>query len=312
MNAGILARIGRAARDPAGAARKLGRLLKPNAAAGHGDAPQSVKMLSAYGDKAKAAGVRELMLYLSFDCDTDEDIAAAVELDAWLRQRGIVASYAVPGAQLNKGAAVWRRLSEAGSPFLNHGGLPHAEWQRDQYRSITFYDRMSDEAVIADMEDGHRINIDVLGRPPEGFRAPHFGCYQRPDQLALVHRTAQRLGYSYCSTTIPSYGLQHGPRVPVGALVELPCFGSWRYPETILDSWTYLADRRRYRLTDTYAELFVETVDRMLAARIPGVLTFYADPSHVLGQAPFLRAIEHAVARGVTSVTGMQLARMAA
>ena len=314
MNSDLLARARRAVRDPIEAVRKLARVLGWNVGEliGEDTSRSRANALTAYGAKAKAAGVHELLLYLSFDCDTDEDIEAAVELDAWLRQRGVVASYAVPGAQLRKGAVTWRQLADSGSPFLNHGGLPHAEWQGDRYRSITFYDQMGDAAVVADIEEGHRINTEVLGRPPEGFRAPHFGCFQRPDQLALVHRTARRLGYAYCSTTIPSFGLAHGPRVLVDGLVELPCFGSWRYPETILDSWTYLADRRQYRLTDTYAELFVETIDSMRAAKIPGVLTFYADPSHVLGQAPFQRAIEHVVSAGVPSVTGMQLARIAA
>lgn len=312
MSSGMAARLARAARDPMGALRKVARGIGLSGGRAPSEASEagSEPALRAYGDRAKAAGIDRLMLFLSFDCDTDPDIDGAPRLDHWLRGLGVRASYAVPGAQLVKGATTWRRLAAQGAAFMNHGALPHAEWQGDQYRSITFYDQMPRDAVVADIEEGHRIGVEILGRAPEGFRAPHFGCFQRPDQLDLVHATAKRLGYAYCSTTIPSYGLGQGPRVRVGEMVELPCFGSWRYPETILDSWTYLADRRVYRLTDTYAELFVETVDRMLDADIPGVLTFYADPSHVLDQAPFTRAIEHAVRRGVPSVTGTELAKL--
>jgi hypothetical protein len=158
------------------------------------------------------------------------------------------------------------------------------------------------------MKEGDRLVREVVGVPPRGFRAPHFGMYQQPEQLQLVHDTARRLGYDYCSTTIPSYGLRYGPVVRHPGLVEIPCFGSWRAPETLLDSWTYLADRRNYVLRDEYYELFGETVEQMLERGIPGVLSYYADPSHVIGQAPFRRAMELVAARSVTSVTGDELA----
>ena len=63
--------------------------------------------------------------------------------------RGIRASYAVPGAQLDKGAAVYRSLADAGAEFLNHGSRPHAEWRGDRYYGITFYNEMSTEDVQA-------------------------------------------------------------------------------------------------------------------------------------------------------------------
>lgn len=268
----------------------------------------SGRALQAYGKLARAAGIERLYLYLSFDCDTDEDAAAAAELDPWLRKLGVRTTYAVPGRQLENGASTWHRLAAAGAVFMNHGGLPHAERRDDRYHSITFYGQMADEDVVTDIEDGDRCVRRVIGAAPRGFRAPHFGLYQESAQLDLVHATARRLGYAYCSTTVPNYALKYGPVVRLGGLVEIPCFGSWRAPETILDSWTYLADQRDYRLRDEYYELFAETVERMLTRGIPGILAYYADPSHVLDQLPFLRAIELAVRRGVPSVTGDDLA----
>ena len=311
-------RAARAARDPAGAANKILRsvglqssiVASASAPDASGSAPTDPgQAFQTYGRLARAAGIDRLFLFLSFDCDTDEDIAAAAELDPWLRRLGVRTTYAVPGRQLEKGEATWRRLAEAGAIFMNHGGFPHAEWRGDRYHSITFYEQMAQDDVVTDIEEGDRCVRKVIGAAPRGFRAPHFGMYQRPDQLGLVHATARRLGYAYCSTTVPSYALKYGPVVQLDGLVEIPCFGSWSAPETILDSWTYLADRRDYRLKDEYYELFAETVERMLAQQVPGVLVYYADPSHVLGQPPFRRAIELAVARGVPSVTGDDLAR---
>ena len=266
-----------------------------------------LQRLESCGALARRAGIDRLYLFLSFDCDTDLDIEAVSEVHGFLAAKGIKATYAVPGAQLEKGAATYRTLADEGAEFINHGGLPHAELQEDKWVGITFYDKMPKEAVVADIRRGHDIVAAVIGSPPRGFRAPHFGCYQQPDQVEVLHRTAAGLGYGYCSTTIPAFGMRHGPAYLTHGLVEFPCFGSVRNPETILDSWTYLADRRHYALGAEYYSLFAETVNTFLDRRIPGVLTWYADPCHVLDQAPFVDAIELAARRGVESVTGSEL-----
>lgn len=255
-----------------------------------------------YGKLARAVGLDRLYLVLSFDCDTDEDAAAIEQLAPDLARRGIRASFAVPGIQLQRGAATYRRLAEEGAEFMNHGALPHAEWRDTRYYSITFYSEMTPEAVVEDMHAGHRIVKEVTGRTPMGFRAPHFGCFQAPEQLDLVYGAARRLGYRYCSTTIPEYALTRGPFYDAGGLWEVPLFGSYRYPPTLLDSWTYLASYERYALKDEYYELFEETVRRLTEERIPGLLSFYVDPAHVVGQAPFLRALDVIRDRGVPSL----------
>src|SRR5215212_2912524 len=103
--------------------------------------PHNEALLLAYAEKAKEAGVDRLTLYLTFDCDTDEDAKAALELDPWLRARGIRAAYAVPGAQLQRAADCYRILKAAGAEFLNHGASPHTEWKGDRYVPITFYNQ---------------------------------------------------------------------------------------------------------------------------------------------------------------------------
>ncbi|RLJ67997.1 polysaccharide deacetylase family protein [Sulfurisoma sediminicola] len=270
----------------------------------------SLKPLDDYVAAARKLGLERPCLFLSFDCDTDLDADAAEEVHDFLESLGIKATYAVPGAQLLKSPAPYRRLAERGAEFMNHGGLPHAEWREDQWAGITFYDSMTPEAVEADIRRGHEIVTEVIGRAPLGFRAPHFGCYQKPQQVDLLHRTAASLGYRYCSTTIPSFGLKFGPAYETHGLVEVPCFGSARYPETILDSWTYLTDRKSYALGDQYLELMTETVEMFLDRQIPAVLTWYADPCHVLDQPPFIRAMELLAKSGVASVAGAELAAL--
>jgi len=269
--------------------------------------PPQLRRLESYAAHARRAGIDRLYLFLSFDCDTDLDIDAVDEVHRFLVSKGIKATYAVPGAQLEKGASAYRKLADSGAEFMNHGSLPHAEWRGDRWVGITFYDKMSEDVVVADIRRGHEIVTTVIGRPPCGFRAPHFGCYQQPEQVEVLHRTAAALGYSYCSTTIPAFAMQKGPAYLTHGLVEFPCFGSARNLETILDSWTYLTDRKDYALGEEYYALFAETLNTLVDHHMPAVLTWYADPCHVLDQPPFIKAIELAASRAITSVTGSGL-----
>ncbi len=269
-------------------------------------------ILLAYGLKARAAGFNRLLFYLTFDCDTDEDAAAALTLDPWLRSLGIRSSYAVPGAQLMRAAEAYRQLAAVGAAFLNHGYHAHAEWRGDRYVPITFYDQFATEVVVQDIRDGDAACREILKQEPDGFRAPHFGSYQAPHQLSVIYETARELGYRYCSTTLPRFALDEGPVVDRGELYEIPLFGSRSAPTAILDSWTYLEDRKSFRLGKQYFDLFRDTVDFMLSKNIPGVLSYYVDPAHVIGQKPFLDAMEMVAARAIPSVTAHELIARAA
>jgi peptidoglycan/xylan/chitin deacetylase (PgdA/CDA1 family) len=271
--------------------------------------PEPVDLFRQYSSLCAAAGVDQVYLNLTFDCDTDQDIAAARDLDVDLRRRGIRAGYAVPGVQLERGAETWQQIEKDGAEFLNHGWQAHAEYRDDRYWPATFYNEMSEAAVLADIRRGHQTVIDVLGSAPEGFRAPHFGSFQSPEQLELLYGCLRPLGYRYGSTTIPSLGLARGPIVDANGIVELPTTGSYRYPTTLLDSWTYLTDRRNYVLDDQYFELFEDTLRRLTEARLPAILTYYADPAHVAGQQSFARALDAVARFGVPSLQGRDIIR---
>lgn len=268
--------------------------------------PENITQLNNYADLCRQAGVNELFLFLTFDCDTDEDIEAAHQVNEGLQARGIKAGYAVPGAQLLKGPSEWKQLAQTGVEFLNHGFAPHAEKRDGRYWSTTFYHEWQPEEVVADITKGHHTVCDVTGQSPRGFRAPHFGSFQEPEQLDLIYKTVKPLGYTYASTTIPALALSRGPVVDMGGITELPTMGSYRYPPTILDSWTYLTDRTNYALGEQYHELFAETVDQMVERNLPGILTYYADPSHVAGQAPFKKAMDKIAALNIPTLHGQE------
>jgi peptidoglycan/xylan/chitin deacetylase (PgdA/CDA1 family) len=263
-----------------------------------------------YREKSAACGLSGLQLFLSFDCDTDWDFEVVEALDSFLDERSIAVTYAVPGAQLERGREFYSAVAARGREFMNHGARPHAEWRQDQYVPITFYQEFSSEEVSADILRGHQIVQEVTGQTAVGFRAPHFGSFQGPDDLALIYRTIEELGYVYASTTIPEKGLHHGPAYLNGGIVELPTFGSARAPLTILDTWTHLTDRRRYALSETYYELFAETIDVLTRNEIPALLTWYGDPSHAWQQTPFMKAMDLIASRSIPTVFGRQAAAL--
>ncbi|HRJ68254.1 MAG TPA: polysaccharide deacetylase family protein [Beijerinckiaceae bacterium] len=272
--------------------------------------PDPLQPFERYLALGRAQGIEQPTLFLSFDCDTDLDFTAALEVKRFLDSLGIKATWAVPGVQIERGADTYRSIAATGAEFMNHGQLPHTAWGEDRYISITWYHEMTPEDVTADILAGDATIRRVLGVTPGGFRAPHFGHYAAPDQLALVHACARQLGYSYCSTTLPAYGLGNGPLHDADGIVELPTFGSLVAPTSVLDSWSYLTDRRVYQLGDVYAELMCATAERLVSERAAALLTWYADPSHVVGQAPFERAMQRLVSLGIPSLHGSEAAAL--
>nr|WP_249157625.1 polysaccharide deacetylase family protein [Bradyrhizobium diazoefficiens] len=302
-----------AATQPSQAVERIKQLVG-NARASTPEAPAAtplndLSIFERYASHAASLGLSKPLLFLSFDCDTDLDPPATVEVMKLLDSLEIKATFAVPGVQLERGIDIYREVAQR-CEFMNHGHLPHAEWRDDRYVGTTFYENMPVSAVEADIRKGHETVTRLTGRPPQGFRAPHFGHFKLPDQLALVHRLAHELEYRYCSTTLPEYALIHGPASLVDQVVELPAFGSVRAPTSILDSWTHLSDRKDYDLAPTYAEFMIETVDNLLTEKMPALLTWYADPAHVAGQEPFERAMKHVASRGIRSLSGSEAAAL--
>ena len=257
--------------------------------------PHAFEGLSA---KTRALGIDELLIILSFDCDTPGDAVAAQALDAQLVRRGIARSYAVPGQMLLTAAESYGGLARNGASFLNHGGRTHAEKQGDRYYAVTFYDQMTADDVVSDMRVGHRIVSEIIGTAPHGFRAPHFGSFQRPAQRKLVYDTARSLGYRFCSDTLPASAYANGPVFDVGGLYEFPLTASHEDPNIILDSWNYLASRVDYHMSDDFFRRFASTIDFFADRKLPALLNFYVDPSHVANDGYFLNAIDYAMGRG--------------
>jgi peptidoglycan/xylan/chitin deacetylase (PgdA/CDA1 family) len=201
--------------------------------------------------------------------------------------------YAVPGALLEQGAPVYRRLAEGGAEFLNHGGASHTYYDETlgRHRSCFFYDEIGPDAVRRDIEDGQRIVESVLGVAPLGFRTPHFGTFQRPEDLLFLHGVLRDVGVRYSSSTTPLFGYRYGPVFDRFGLPEVPVTGMASAPLDILDTWGCFRAPDRTRTPDDYRAEGTAVADRLATAGA-GLLNVYGDPSHVHDHEEFFATVE--------------------
>jgi peptidoglycan/xylan/chitin deacetylase (PgdA/CDA1 family) len=267
--------------------------------------------LAKYRAKAARTGLDRLYLVLSFDCDTPEDIEVAWRVHERLLNLGICASYAVPGALLGQGADVYRRIAATGAEFLNHGGRSHTYFDPEsgEYRSNFFYDQQTYDVLRQDIEAGDELVTTVIGARPAGYRTPHFGTFQRRDQLAFLHGVLRDLGYSYSTSTTPVAGLRHGPVFRHLGLLEFPVSGQGSNPLIILDSWGCFRAPDRVLTPEDYRREALGMARHLAGS--PGILNFYADPCHVADHSIFFETMAELV-KVATPVAYRDLLRLVA
>ncbi len=259
---------------------------------------------SPYSIRARQVGIIQPMVLLSFDSDTDEDAEAAQGLFERLNILDIPVTFAVPGAQLKHGAKIYQFLHKQGAHFINHGGGPHTEFHDGRYWSVGFYNHKSPAQVRQDIRLGHSIFKDVLGQEPRGFRTPHFGHFQRNQDLALIHTELNRLGgYAFASGSLAYRARRKGPLIPMHGLLEIPVLGTYAWPTRLFDSYGYLVSKADRRVTDSYAHQLLKSIQEFQQRGIPSLLNYYADPSHVVDNAAYFHVLEQVYSLGAKFVS---------
>lgn len=245
-------------------------------------------LFARYGRLAREAGLRDAYLVVSFDCDTPEDIGVVLKMHGRVSDLGLRPVYAVPGELLERGEKVYQRIAADGAEFLNHGYTMHVRYDAGQggYRSHFFYDRLPRDQVRRDIVDGDRAVKRVLGFRPRGFRAPHFGTFQRPSQLRFLHRVLAGEGYEFSSSTSPFYGFRYGAVFSRFGLKEFPVSGMWSAPLNVLDTWSCFGAPDRGHSAEDYRREGVESAHALVAGGA-GILNFYGDPLHIHDQEAF-------------------------
>lgn len=260
-------------------------------------------LFTRYARLAREVGLDRLYLVLSFDCDIEGDIAVVEGLHERLRGMGAKPVYAVPGELLQRGRDTYRRVLAAGGEFLNHGYTEHTyfDTRLGAHASCFFYDQLSLDTVREDVVRGDACVKEVLGVAPQGFRAPHFGTFQKAGQLRFLHGVLQELDYAFSTSTVPLWGFRRGPVFDDFGVAELPVSGMGHHPLTILDSWgCYMAPGRRLGPEDYRSEGVL--AGKRMARLGVGVLNYYADPCHIHDQESFFDTVAHwlSIAQSVT------------
>ncbi len=261
-------------------------------------------LFAHYSRLSRRTGLDRLYFVLSFDCDTEEDRQAAADVHRRVTDLGITPVYAVPGELLEAGADTYRAIAATGAEFINHGHTTHTYFDEGvgEYRSCFFYDQLPLERVRRDIEEGHATVARVMGKAPQGFRIPHFGTFQKPEQLRFIHDVLRGLGCTFSTSTLPQYGFQHGAAFRHLGLWEFPVTGMWGIPLAQLDSWGFFAAPDRTGTVEGYAQEARQLAGAFQRHGWVGVLNVYVDPSHVADHPAFDDAVR-AFAQVATNVT---------
>jgi hypothetical protein len=109
--------------------------------------------------------------------------------------------------------------------------------------------------------------------------------------MTYLHSVLQSLAYRYSTSTMPRFGLRHGPISRRFGLPEFPLTGAPESPHELLDTWGFFAAPDRVRNPDDYVRQARILADS-LAVQGAGVINVYGDPSHVHERSEFFEAIK--------------------
>ena len=260
-------------------------------------------LYNRYQKLSRIAGLDKVYFILSFDCDTPDDIDVVWNVHSRMMDIGVKSVYAVPGELLEEGKMVYRRILENGGEFINHGYKQHTYFDASEgtHRSCFFYDELPLQQIREDMIRGDTCLRETMGVEAQGFRTPHFGSFQRPHQLRLIHSVLRDLRYRFSTSTLPLFAFRYGPIFKAFGELELPLTGMVRSPLKILDSWgCFEAPNRSMTPRDYLNE--GKAVANLFKTLGIGLLNFYVDPSHISDSDIFFETVAHwqSIAKAVT------------
>lgn len=193
---------------------------------------------------AKDHIINNAVFLLSFDCDTSRDATASLNIQRQLHSAGIRAAYAIPGQLLEKHWDSYKELIALGGYFINHGYREHAAINSATgrpYSTFTYRD-VADSVWQQDILDGHNTIKTLTGQTPTIFRTPHFGEFNKPEQLERLYDFLATLGYHVSTSSTPVMGHILGPaHRQKHNIIEIPLSGCLKRPSQLIDSWGFIS-----------------------------------------------------------------------
>jgi hypothetical protein len=241
---------------------------------------------------ALRSGLQAPTFVLSFDCDTARDADAALRVQEYLHAHGMNAVYAVPGELLEAHWSDYQKLLGLGAKFINHGYRCHAAVSPETgkpYSTFTYRD-VEPEVWQKDILLGHNLLTRLTGVPPRVFRTPHFGEFNRPDDLQKMYSFIASMGYRVSTSTKPVFGMVHGGVYDTGAqIIEVPLNGCLGKPAQLIDSWGFISAPDALGKKLLVDEL--HKYARLFEAGVPLLLNIYFDPADIVNEEDVLHAL---------------------
>lgn len=251
-------------------------------------------LFKRYSKLSKNSGINKLYFILSFDCDTHEDAEFALRVQKRLSEMGITPVYAVPGQMLEKNPKIYKKLSNLGSEFMNHGYYEHTYFDEEvgDYRSNFFYNELTFSKIEEDIRLGDNAVTNVIGKKALGYRAPHFGVFQKEKELEFIHKTLKSINYKYSSSTIPYHSFKNGAIFDNYGLIEFPVTGTIENPMAILDTWAYFKAPGKTKSESDYKKDIISLINYYKINNINGIINIYADILHIYDSEDFFESIK--------------------
>lgn len=256
----------------------------------------SIRLINRYWpqliwNRAKPNRIEQKKHMFILDCDTDLDIDVLISVHEKFKNIGIRPIYAVPGEMLLKGFGVYRKVMEDGFEFINHGYRQHTfvDRERKHYLSTFFYSHLSKEEIYNDIKMADDILLNTFGYKSYAYRTPHFGTFDKKENLEFIHSILSELKYKYSSSSGPLNFFKMGNRYVSRNILEFPVSGTATWPLVIPDSYTFRFAKNSFFSREKYEEevrLLFEKMEKNKVSR----LNFYADPSQIYDWENFFKS----------------------
>ncbi|MCR4315322.1 MAG: polysaccharide deacetylase family protein [Planctomycetes bacterium] len=161
-------------------------------------------------------GEKTAAMVISFDVDYAEDEAMMPELMESLRKFGFRASVACIGKWMEIRPAAYEFLRADDVEIVNHS---YSHPNHDLIDDTRKFSSISRAEMIDEVKRCHEIAVQVAGKPPDVFRAPHF-LWTREMFEALKDAGYLFSSSGFYSEEAPAFSL---PRIVDGVL-EIPLY----------------------------------------------------------------------------------------
>ncbi len=236
---------------------------------------------------------RRVTMCWSFDCDIPEDTESLPALCNLLKEYDLPASFAVIGELLKKNPEPYEKVMKQGFEIINHGYSQHnLKDKNGVWEACLFYNALTTEQIEQEISQNQELIHRYLGIHPDGFRTPHFGTFQRHQDIEVLHAILFRQGIAYSSSTqILSAKMQRllNPGRPV---VEVPFSSRVGTTQGLFDSWTFLGAPKMHYDPRGFMLNFQRIMKCALSSMKPIFLNFYFDPNHVVSLEEFRKCMD--------------------